>query len=106
MAAWLRGHSQGYIIFDKEDIHRKIEGPVVIDDLADESADPQDHVSTDALKLTADKAQIENRQQAELPILDGGEQVPTGLELRIKLIFEQMALSRYFFKTQMVIGLK
>ena len=54
VAAWLRGHSQGYIIFDKEDIHRKIEGPVVIDDLTDESADPKDRVSIDALKLTTD----------------------------------------------------
>ena len=103
VAAWLRGHSQGYIIFDKEDIHRKIEGPVVIDDLADESADPEDHVSTGALKLTADKAQIENRQQAELPIFDGGEQVPTGLELLRNGHTDKFALTKGYFIGQRAI---
>ncbi len=33
--SWLRGLSDGYVLFDDEDIFRKVEGPVTIDDLAD-----------------------------------------------------------------------
>ena len=32
---WLRGLSDGYIIFDKDDIFAKIEGPVVVEDLGE-----------------------------------------------------------------------
>ena len=32
--AWLRGLSDGYIIFDDEDLLKKVEGPAVIEDLA------------------------------------------------------------------------
>ena len=39
--SWLRGLSDGYVLFDNEDIYRKVEGPVVIEDLAeDQLADP------------------------------------------------------------------
>ena len=30
---WLRGLADGYILFDEEDIYRKVEGPVVVEDL-------------------------------------------------------------------------
>lgn len=103
VTAWLRGHSAGYIIFDKQDIFRKIEGPVVIDDLADESADPEDLVSTGALKLTLDEAQIENRRQAELPIFDGGGQIPTGLELCRNGHADKFALTKGYFIGQRAI---
>jgi glycine hydroxymethyltransferase len=33
--AWFRGLSDGYVIFDEEDIFRKVEGPVVVKDLED-----------------------------------------------------------------------
>ena len=33
--SWLRGLSDGYVLFDDEDIFRKVEGPVTIEDLAD-----------------------------------------------------------------------
>nr|MBC7244562.1 glycine cleavage system aminomethyltransferase GcvT [Chloroflexota bacterium] len=39
--SWLRGLSDGYVLFDPEDIFRKVEGPVVIEDLGeDELQDP------------------------------------------------------------------
>jgi len=42
LKSWLRGLSDGYILFDQEDIFRKVEGPVVIEDLGeDELQDPQ-----------------------------------------------------------------
>jgi glycine cleavage system T protein len=34
--SWLRGLSDGYILFDSEDIFRKVEGPVIIEDLGKE----------------------------------------------------------------------
>jgi len=103
VAAWLRGHSQGYIIFDKDDIYRKIEGPVVIDDLADKSGDPEDHVSSDALQVTIDEAQIEDRRQAGLPVFDGGEQVPTGLQLLRNGHADKFALTKGYFIGQRAI---
>ncbi len=33
--AWLRGLSDGYILFDNEDILRKVQGPAVVEDLSD-----------------------------------------------------------------------
>ncbi|MCS7178710.1 MAG: glycine cleavage system aminomethyltransferase GcvT [Anaerolineae bacterium] len=33
VAAWLRALSDGYILFDETDIHRKIEGPVVVEEV-------------------------------------------------------------------------
>lgn len=39
--AWLRGLSDGYVLFDPEDLHRKVIGPVVVSDLCLEGcADP------------------------------------------------------------------
>lgn len=39
--SWLRGLSDGYILFDREDIFRKVEGPVTVEDLGeDELPDP------------------------------------------------------------------
>ncbi|MFZ5918939.1 MAG: glycine cleavage system aminomethyltransferase GcvT [Chloroflexota bacterium] len=31
--AWLRGLSDGYLLFDDDDVHRKVQGPVVVTDL-------------------------------------------------------------------------
>jgi glycine cleavage system T protein len=33
--AWLRGLSDGYVVFDDEDIFRKVQGPAVVEDLAE-----------------------------------------------------------------------
>jgi glycine cleavage system T protein len=42
--SWLRGLSDGYVLFDNEDIFRKVEGPVVIEDLSeDQLVDPEAH---------------------------------------------------------------
>jgi len=35
--AWFRGLADGYILFDEEDIFRKVEGPVVVQDLAEDA---------------------------------------------------------------------
>ncbi|MGQ9492740.1 MAG: glycine cleavage system aminomethyltransferase GcvT [Anaerolineae bacterium] len=43
--SWLRGLSDGYILFDPEDIFRKVEGPVVIEDLG------EDEVQNPSLRL-------------------------------------------------------
>jgi len=31
--AWFRGLSDGYVLFDNDDVHRKVQGPVVVEDL-------------------------------------------------------------------------
>jgi len=38
-AAWLRGLSDGYVLFDREDIYRKVEGPVVVQQLEEATCD-------------------------------------------------------------------
>jgi glycine hydroxymethyltransferase len=35
--AWFRGLADGYILFDEDDIFRKVEGPVVVKDLAEDA---------------------------------------------------------------------
>ncbi|MFQ6057424.1 MAG: glycine cleavage system aminomethyltransferase GcvT [Anaerolineae bacterium] len=35
--AWLRGLADGYVLFDEEDIFRKVEGPVVVEDLMEDA---------------------------------------------------------------------
>ena len=39
--SWLRGLSDGYIVFDEEDIYRKVEGPVVVEDLSTEELEDE-----------------------------------------------------------------
>jgi glycine hydroxymethyltransferase len=38
LCAWMRHLSDGYVLFDRDDIYAKIEGPVIVEDLAAESA--------------------------------------------------------------------
>ena len=35
---WFRYLSEGYVVFDDQDLHRKVDGPVVVDDLSDPSS--------------------------------------------------------------------
>jgi glycine cleavage system T protein len=35
VAAWLRALGDGYIVFDEDDLYRKVEGPLVVQDLSD-----------------------------------------------------------------------
>jgi len=97
VTAWLRGHSDGYILFDKQDLFRKIEGPVVVDDLADESADPQERIKADALTFAVDKVQIRKRKEAGLPTFDEEEKRPTGLQLYQGGNADKFALSKAYF---------
>lgn len=39
MLEWLRGLADGYLIFDKDDIYAKVEGPVVVEDLVSDDVD-------------------------------------------------------------------
>jgi len=39
--AWLRGLADGYVLFDKEDLFRKVQGPAVVVDVADRPAPEQ-----------------------------------------------------------------
>ena len=39
VASWLRGLSDGYILFDEADIFRKVEGPVVVEEMEEEGID-------------------------------------------------------------------
>ena len=41
LKAWLRGLADGYVLFDKEDLFRKVQGPAVVEDLADKPLDAQ-----------------------------------------------------------------
>jgi len=43
--SWLRGLSDGYVLFDNQDLFRKIEGPVTVEDL-DESEDSSDRLAS------------------------------------------------------------
>ena len=36
LKSWLRGLSDGYVVFDNEDVFRKVEGPVVVEDLTED----------------------------------------------------------------------
>jgi glycine cleavage system T protein len=46
--AWLRGLADGYTLFDSEDLFRKVEGPIIVDDLR--LADPESCVVTLGLR--------------------------------------------------------
>lgn len=39
--AWLRGLADGYVLFDEGDIFRKVQGPAVVEDLADKPVEEQ-----------------------------------------------------------------
>ncbi len=41
LKAWLRGISDGYILFDESDVFKKVEGPVVVEDLREVEASRQ-----------------------------------------------------------------
>jgi glycine cleavage system T protein len=68
--SWLRGLSDGYILFDNEDIFRKVEGPVVVEDLGeDELPDPSGQLVSLAV-VGPDGPQV--LQQIDMPRLDEG----------------------------------
>jgi len=41
LKAWLRGLADGYVLFDKQDLFRKVQGPAAVEDLADKPLDAQ-----------------------------------------------------------------
>jgi glycine cleavage system T protein len=68
--SWLRGLSDGYVLFDNEDVFRKVEGPVVVEDLGeDELPDPSGQLVSLAV-VGPDGPQV--LQQIGMPGLDEG----------------------------------
>ena len=64
--AWFRGLADGYILFDEDDIFRKVEGPVVVKDL-DEDATP--NIKSQISKLETKISKLETRNsKLETPI--------------------------------------
>ena len=70
LKSWLRGLSDGYVLFDHGDIFRKVEGPVVVEDLyEDELPDARDRLI--CLALVGPEAP-EVVEEMGLPQLDEG----------------------------------
>jgi glycine cleavage system T protein len=69
--SWLRGLSDGYLLFDNEDIYRKVEGPVVIEDLCeDELPDSGGRVVSLTMEGPAAPGVL---QKLGVPILEEGQ---------------------------------
>ncbi len=43
--SWMRGHADGYLLFEPNDITAKVEGPVVVEDLASVEAPPEQRMA-------------------------------------------------------------
>lgn len=52
--AWMRGHADGYLLFEPGDITAKVEGPVVVEDLSEANDNAGDHYRL--LELRGEKA--------------------------------------------------
>jgi glycine hydroxymethyltransferase len=74
--AWLRGMADGYLLFDPDDVYAKVEGPVVILDLAvDVLEDDQSGLAANAEEL------LSAIQEEDNPLAGPGEDPLTGLDL-------------------------
>jgi len=78
---WLRGHSDGYVVFDTEDIYRKIQGPVVIEDLTEATIGEDRTMSEELARRCTQDPASDRRREAGLPGEWDAEEIPTGLEL-------------------------
>jgi len=66
--AWLRGLADGYVLFDEEDVFRKVEGPVVVEDLME---DAEGDARRTALALHGPKSlEVLRRLNPDLPPLE------------------------------------
>ena len=81
--AWLRGLADGYVLFDEEDIFRKVQGPAVVEDLAEKSAEEQ----LVALAVRGPRA-AELLQQEELPVGEFSEVEMGGAEALVARLAE------------------
>ncbi len=61
--AWFRNLSDGYVIFDEDDLYAKIEGPVTVVDLLD--SDGHDEVKSEALAFRDSLEEVEPLYQEE-----------------------------------------
>ncbi len=68
--AWLRGLSDGYVVFDNEDIFRKVQGPAVVEDLGEITDEASRRV---ALALHGpDSGDVLSRAGCPGPVPEGG----------------------------------
>ncbi len=58
VAAWLRALSDGYTLFDEEDVFRKVEGPVVVEEAGDRTQDAGRKAQEEAGKQGGDAAAL------------------------------------------------
>ncbi|MGQ9734480.1 MAG: glycine cleavage system aminomethyltransferase GcvT [Candidatus Bipolaricaulia bacterium] len=69
--AWLRGLSDGYIIFDDEDLLKKIEGPAVVEDLTTDLPEPERRALLRQIEEALDERAAARLKLEELPSSDG-----------------------------------
>ncbi len=69
---WFRALSDGYVVFDREDIFRKVQGPVVVEDRTVENTDPAPLL---ALGLYGPQAQPVIERALACPELESGAAV-------------------------------
>jgi glycine hydroxymethyltransferase len=70
---WFRNLSDGYVLFDEDDLYRKVQGPVTVDDLL------MDAVVDEALK--AEGLKFCDSLKGVEPLFKPGEPMPDGLSL-------------------------
>ena len=90
--AWLRGLADGYVLFDEEDIFRKVQGPAVVEDLADKPVEEQ----LAALAVRGSRA-AELLQQEELPVGEFIEALIGGVETLVARLAEPVHPDRAEF---------
>lgn len=55
VAAWLRALSDGYTLFDEEDVFRKVEGPVVVEEVEERAEDAGRKIQTQKEPATSER---------------------------------------------------
>jgi glycine hydroxymethyltransferase len=86
VAAWLRALGDGYTIFDNDELYAKIEGPLVVEDLSQSSAEVKSSVDLEGQSLAAILHGLETTtwhgpDYSTFSGYGSGSGRPTGLEL-------------------------
>ena len=69
--AWLRGLGDGYMLFDRQDVFRKVEGPLVVEDLRYENGEQVRRARAARAEVAGDR--VEGAARGELPHAAGGD---------------------------------
>jgi glycine hydroxymethyltransferase len=70
---WFRNLSDGYVLFDEDDVYRKVQGPITVDDLLMD-AEVDEALKAEGLKFRESLKDVE-------PLFKPGEPMPDGLSL-------------------------